>query len=233
MIYFDFNFFHIIMFNIKNQTVNIMPEIDSKLSPDFFKEKLEQSLTYQQYKDMVLTLAENKGTTGNDKSQSRIDNTKLSAVRMNRIDKTDSLNPETTAAFKELKKEYLWLVLTESWCGDSAQNIPYINMIAEISDNIELRFLFRDDNPELMDCCLTKGTRSIPKLIAIDKQNFTPIGLWGPRPAPAQNMMMEYKGKKHKEYADVQKDIAIWYTKDKGATIQIEFISLINEWENS
>lgn len=221
------------MFKIKNQTLNKMiEEISSSVTPEFFKEKIRESLTYKEYKDLVLTLAENKDTTGADKSQSRIDNTKLSAVRMTRIDKTTVLLPETLEAYKDIKNEYIWLVLTESWCGDSAQNIPVINMIAELSDKIKLRFLFRDENPELMDCCLTKGTRSIPKLIAVDKEAYRPIGLWGPRPAPAQNMMYEYKEKKHKEYADVQKDIAIWYTKDKGATLQKEFNALINDWEN-
>ena len=206
--------------------------ITESVTPEFFKEKFDKSLTYREYKDLVLTLSVGKATTGTDQSESRIANTKLSAARMTRIDKTMEILPEAVVAFSDLKKEYAWLVLTESWCGDSAQNIPVINKLAELSGAIDMRFLFRDENPELMDCCLTNGTKSIPKLIAVDKSTFTLLGTWGPRPAPAQNMMLEYKAKKHKAYEEVQLDIAVWYNKDKGVTLQKEFIELINDWEN-
>lgn len=220
-----------LIFEIKpNQS---MTEImTGTVTPEFFKDKFDKSLTYKEYKDLVLTLSANKGTTGTDQSESRIANTKLSAARMNRIDKTTDLLPDAKAAFADLKKEYAWLVLTESWCGDSAQNIPVINKLAELSGKIEMRFLFRDENPELMDCCLTNGTKSIPKLIAVDKNSFSLLGTWGPRPVPAQSMMLEYKAKKHKEYNEVQLDIAVWYNEDKGVTLQKEFIELINGWEN-
>jgi hypothetical protein len=203
-----------------------------EVTPEFFKEKFESSLSYNDYKDLVINLAENKSTTGTDQSDSRISNTRLNAARMKRIDKTVNVLTGAEDAFANLKKEYVWLVLTESWCGDSAQSIPVINMIAELSDAIEMGFVFRDENPELMDCCLTNGTKSIPKLIAVDKATYTLLGTWGPRPAPAQNMMLEYKEKKHKEYNEVQKDIALWYTKDNGITLQKELIELIKDWEN-
>jgi hypothetical protein len=206
--------------------------ITETVTPEFFKEKFEKSLTYSEYKDLVLKLSENKATTGADQSESRIANTRLNAARMKRIDKTTEMLTEAGEAFANLKKEYAWLVLTESWCGDSAQNIPVINKLAELSNAIQIRFLFRDENPELMECCLTNGTKSIPKLISVDSRTFNLLGTWGPRPAPAQNMMLEYKTKKHKAYEEVQRDIAVWYNEDKGVTLQKEFIELVNDWEN-
>lgn len=206
--------------------------ITDSVTPEFFKEKFDKSLTYGEYKDLVLALSAGKATTGTDQSESRIATTRLNAARMKRIDATMDILPEAADAFANLKNEYAWLVLTESWCGDSAQNIPIINKLAELSDKIDTRFLFRDENPELMGCCLTNGTKSIPKLIAVEKKTFTLLGTWGPRPAPAQNMMLEYKAKKHKAYEEVQLDIAVWYNEDKGATLQKEFIELINDWEN-
>ena len=204
-----------------------------EVTPAFFKSKFDNSLSYIEYKDLVLSLAANKDTTGDNKSEGRIFNTKLNSVRMNRLDKTIVILPGITKALLNLKKELVWLVLTESWCGDSAQNLPAINKIAELSDKIHLGFVFRDDNPELMDCCLTNGTRSIPKVICVNKEDYSLLGTWGPRPDPAQAMMREYKEKKHKEYDEVQQDIAIWYTNDKCVTIQNEFIALIKDWENS
>lgn len=204
-----------------------------EVTPGFFKSKFDNSLSYTEYKDLVLSLAANKDTTGDSKSEGRIFNTKLNSVRMNRLDKTVVILPEITETLLDLEKELVWLVLTESWCGDSAQNLPAINKIAELSDKVNLGFIFRDENPELMNCCLTNGTRSIPKLICVNKEDYSLLGIWGPRPDPAQSMMREYKAKKHKEYEEVQKDIAIWYTKDKCVTIQNEFIELIKDWENS
>ena len=203
-----------------------------EVTPEFFKSKFENSLSYPEYKELVLTLAANQDTTGDNKSESRIFNTKLNSVRMNRLDKTIEILPGINEVLSNLTKELVWLVLTESWCGDSAQNLPALNKIAELSDKIQMGFVFRDENPELMNCCLTNGTRSIPKLICVNKEDYSLLGTWGPRPDPAQAMMREYKAKKHKEYEEVQKDIAIWYTKDKCVTIQNEFIGLIKDWEN-
>src|ERR1700757_2287617 len=57
-----------------------------------------------------------------------------------------------------------WLVITEGWCGDAAFNIPTMALIEKaFPGKIELRFVLRDTNLELMDAYLTEGGRSIPK----------------------------------------------------------------------
>jgi hypothetical protein len=39
-----------------------------------------------------------------------------------------------------LNKSYIWLVLTESWCGDAAQILPILNKMAlESNKKIELQ----------------------------------------------------------------------------------------------
>ena len=42
---------------------------------------------------------------------------------------------------QNLEKEYTWLVISESWCGDAAQLLPIINKMAEISEKIDLRMV--------------------------------------------------------------------------------------------
>src|SRR5690606_41338451 len=88
---------------------------------------------------------------------------------MNRLDKTQKLFPEATEAVKKVSEKQLWLVLTESWCGDAAQNIPVLKKIADENPLIDFRLVLRDDNDELMQKYLTNGGRSIPKLIAISE----------------------------------------------------------------
>jgi hypothetical protein len=48
-----------------------------------------------------------------------------------------------------LKSEYIWLVISEGWCGDAAQLLPIINKMAVESGKIDLRIVLRDENEEL------------------------------------------------------------------------------------
>ncbi|BAU29831.1 thioredoxin-like protein [Aneurinibacillus soli] len=91
--------------------------------------------------------------------------------------------------FQEVaKRNWRGIVLTADWCGDAALCVPVLQRIAETS-NMELRFLIRDENLELMDQYLTNGTaRSIPIFIFID-QNGEEIKVWGPRSSEVQEMV--------------------------------------------
>ena len=61
--------------------------------------------------------------------------------------------------------------------------------------NIEVRFLLRDQNLELMDQYLTNGTaRAIPKYIFID-QNGNEVAVWGPRAPRIQQFVMDQREK--------------------------------------
>lgn len=89
-------------------------------NPKFFRNKFENALSYSEYKNLVLRLADERDTTGTEKSESRVNNTKLNAVRMKRWDNTIEILPGMVEITMDLKRDYAWLVLTESWCGDSA-----------------------------------------------------------------------------------------------------------------
>ncbi|MDQ7040403.1 MAG: thioredoxin family protein [Rhodothermus sp.] len=78
-----------------------------------------------------------------------------------------------------------WMVLTEDWCGDSAYSLPIIAEASRRNALIQLRILRRDENLDIMDLYLTRGARSIPKLVAFAEEG-TELFTWGPRPAEAQ-----------------------------------------------
>lgn len=81
------------------------------------------------------------------------------------------------------------IVLTEDWCGDAMLNNPVLLRVAEAA-NMEVRFILRDQNLELMDQYLTNGTsRAIPIFIFIDQEG-NEIGVWGPR-APEMQALVE------------------------------------------
>ncbi|MGG1574014.1 thioredoxin family protein [Fictibacillus sp. NRS-1165] len=80
-------------------------------------------------------------------------------------------------------------VLTADWCGDALLCVPIIQRIAEYA-GIELRFLVRDENLELMDQYLTNGTaRAIPKFIFMDQEG-NEKAVWGPRSPELQTLIM-------------------------------------------
>lgn len=101
--------------------------------------------------------------------------------------------PEDHALFQEVAKAgYKGIVLTADWCGDAALNVPVMQRISELCQ-IELRYLIRDDNLELMDQYLTNGTsRAIPIFIFIDATGKE-VSVWGPRSPEVQQMITELR----------------------------------------
>ncbi|PQJ76888.1 thioredoxin family protein [Polaribacter glomeratus] len=189
---------------------------------------LKNSLSYQEYLDLVKNLlAENK-STGPNQSEDLTNYSLLNSTRMKRLDKTIKITDETSAQIQKINEPTTWLVLTEGWCGDAAQNLPVINKMAALNNNITLKLVLRDENLDLMDLFLTNGGRAIPKLIALDKDNNV-IDTWGPRPAVATKLVTDYKAKHGALDAQLKEDLQVWYNKDKGISTQEDFIKLLQK----
>ena len=194
---------------------------------DIIKKSLQKTYTYQAYKDLVKTLLLEGKSTGPNQSEDLTNYSLLNDKRMKRLDKTIKILDDTKQFLKTIKSPQTWLVLTEGWCGDAAQNLPVIHKMAEVNSNINLQLVLRDENLELMDLFLTNGGRSIPKLIALDEE-LNILYTWGPRPQTATNMVLDYKTKHGSLDAQFKQDLQIWYNKDKGESIQNDFKELIN-----
>ena len=152
---------------------------------------------------------------------------RLNNHRMRRVLKTYSVSPELRYGVEQIREPQTWLVLSEDFCGDSAQSLPIISKMAELNPMISLRILSRDDHLDLMDRYLTSGKRGIPKLIVIDK-NFNEIFNWGPRPKEAAKVFIgSLESGKDKDEA--YKDLHTWYAKDRGKAIEAEFIEVLSQ----
>lgn len=191
---------------------------------------LANVLSYGQYRSLIDTLVAEGKTTGLIQKPVLVEYTALNVVRMNRLDKTTVLEADLRQALDALARPLLWLVLTEAWCPDSAHTVPVLAKAEEYSPRVSLKLLLRDENADLMDHFLTHGSRSIPKLICLDAETGEELGTWGPRPAPLQALVLEYKrdpqGVSHDDFlADVQR----WYAKNKTAGLQHELASLLKD----
>lgn len=198
-----------------------------------YKQIEEKAISYTEYRELSRILVHMGKTTGPDQSESMVNYTKLNQSRMDKWDKRAVLTEALGAKLAGLNKHYIWLTLTEAWCGDAAQSLSFIKLMAEASHNIEFCLVLRDDYPELINQYLTDGAKSIPKLICLDAENYEVLGTWGPRPEPAQKMLKEYKANPNKAQAEFYQEMHLWYAKDKGITLQEEFLNLLNNWEKS
>ena len=190
---------------------------------------LANSISYQEYRELVAAYANEGKTSGNTQTPDYINYTKLNESRMHRLDKTLQVIDEVKTYLENLHKEYIWLVLAETWCGDAAQVLPVIYKMAQVSDKIELRILLRDDNEAVMNLFLTNDTKSIPKLIILDKETGEVLTDFGPRPVEAKQLIMDYKATHGVVDETAKIELQKWYLANKGVAIQQEILALIKD----
>jgi hypothetical protein len=188
---------------------------------------LFNSHSYPEYRKRVSDLLLEGKSTGNEQSDDLTHYSTLNETRMNRLDKTMKITDENSLKLKSLKGEYIWLVISEGWCGDAAQILPIIHKMSEESGKIELKIVLRDENEALMNLFLTNKAKAIPIVIVIDKQTGDVLGNWGPRPKGAADFIKNYK----KEFGAIDEtaktDLQLWYLHDKGLSTQQELINLM------
>ena len=193
------------------------------------KKYIEKSMTFAEYIKLIDDLLLDGKTTGENQSEMMFNYGKLNRQRMHRLEKTVVIGESLKGKTQSARRKMIWLIITEGWCGDAAQNIPIIEKIAAESANIETRYILRDENLELMDVYLTNNARSIPKLIALDAKTLEEIGTWGPRPQAAMDYFYEMKAQ-GLEKPQMMENLQRWYLQDKEKSVQTEFENLFGKW---
>ena len=188
---------------------------------------LFKSHSYQEYRKIISDLLDEGKSTGKEQSEDLIHYSILNETRMNRLDKTIKITDEILSKLKSLKREYIWLVISEGWCGDAAQILPIINKMTLESDKIDLKIVLRDENEELMDLFLTNKAKSIPKLVIIDRETGSVVNHWGPRPKGAVNLIQNYKEQLGFIDETAKAELQMWYLHDKGISTQNEVIKMM------
>jgi thioredoxin-like negative regulator of GroEL len=196
-----------------------------------WKSVINKALAYSEFIDLIHQLFDAGKVTGNEQSANRLEATKINLQRIKRLNKTAIVNSSLSSKLASLKSQQVWILFVEGWCGDVAQNVPVIEKIALASNGlIQTKYLLRDENLELFDHFLTNGTRSIPKLIAISGEENDIIFEWGPRPKLIQDWyknLLSTITESEKEEAKLK--LHQYYTENKGAALQDEFLQLLND----
>ena len=184
-------------------------------------------LSYNEYYELTKKEIEktNPGQlTGDEKKQ--FEDKKLNLHRMTRIEKHYSVSEELKNLILQVDKPQIWMIISETWCGDSAQNIPFIAKIAAVNPRIEIKIVMRDSNPDVMDLYLTNGTRSIPILVAFDESGEE-LFRWGPRPDEAKKLFEDLKTAGIEKAVRLEK-LHLWYGRNRGAALESEIKKLVS-----
>lgn len=197
-------------------------------------QKPPRVFNYESYKSLLKELLECRKSTGEEQSMDRLQASKLNVSRIKRGDKNYQASAKMVEAMGNVKRKMVWVLLLEGWCGDGAQCVPMIAKAAELSPQVELRILLRDENPELMDAHLTNGGRAIPYLICYDLDSGKELGAWGPRPQELIALIQRVK----LNNPNIEKPLLLhaihkWYAEDKGQSIDRELSELVADWSVS
>ncbi len=186
---------------------------------------LDGSISSEEYESLLNQYAE-EGKTSGKQNEDLVYYTKLNAQRSRRVAKTVEVNADLRARIQEIQGPAQWLLITETWCGDAANSVPILSKALESNPHIDLRIVLRDENPDLMDHFMTNGGRSIPKLIALDK-DLNVLFTWGPRPQELQKMYDDWRFSEDSDklpFKEYQVVMQKWYNQNKGEDLQKELL---------
>ena len=196
-------------------------------TPVLTPEQLAAAYSYAAYRQLIDDLLAEGKTTGPQQTPELTEYTTLNVQRMHRLDKTVKVQPALAAAAAGLQGQYIWLLITEGWCGDAAQIVPVVEAVAQASQgHLTTRYVLRDEHPALIDQYLTGTSRAIPKLVVLDADTLAEITHWGPRPVPARELVQRLKaeGMPHDDFI---RELHTWYAHDRTQTTQNELLALV------
>ena len=121
------------------------------MNQEFHKAKFEEALAYNSYMDV-----------SEEKERLR-----WQAV-LERVILTDAQKQLLGGFTRKMNV----LCMSGIWCGDCVRQGPMLHRIAEASDVIDLRFLDRDENPDLQDRLRILGGMRVPVVIFLSEDFF-------------------------------------------------------------
>lgn len=188
---------------------------------------LRKSMDYAAYREAMARQVREGRTSGLNQDESLVGYTRLNHQRMKRWEKRFRPDEALANKLRDLQSRMVWLVLTESWCGDAAPVLPVMRAFELQSVNLSLRIAARDDHPELMDRFRTDGALAIPKLLVLDADSLEVVGQWGPRPEEPMQMVRAYKAEHGGLSAEFRESLQQWYNTDGGRAIARELEELL------
>lgn len=186
------------------------------------KNSIHQSMDYQSFKSIVNEIAHEND---HPKQHVHLSNLEMMNQQENEIEIPQSVIEQ----IKHLKNDVLWMVIGESWCPDTARNLPIIYKMSLFNDLIELKIVLRDQNKDFMNLFLTNGGQAIFKLIQFSPE-LEVKNTWGPRPSQATEKVMSYKSKHGQLTTDFKSKLKVWCDDNKGQNTISDLYTMLMEF---
>jgi Thioredoxin len=186
---------------------------------------IHRVMTFHEYLTCIEDLFHQGLATGNHQGEDYLEYTKMNLQRMHRWEKTYHPSEAMLESLSRIQHNQRWYIITEGWCGDSAQNLVAIEHIASSSPFVSTHYLFRDENPAWIERFHTEGAHSIPKVIMVNDAEEV-ISTWGPRPSGAAQAIVEWKTQ-DLPLATWKPLLHKWYADDKQHALERDFMQII------
>lgn len=132
---------------------------------------------------------------------------------------------DLVARARSLEGRWRLLAIAEDWCSDSVNTIPFLALLAESSDAIDLRVVDSAAAREIMDAYRTPDDRTATPTVLVLDRDHTEVGCWVERPSKLQTWAIEIRPTLEDEEFLTRK--MAWYENDAGRSTIREVLERI------
>jgi hypothetical protein len=137
-----------------------------------------------------------------------------------------TLEPAVAGFLAALPRPAHVVAIAEDWCGDVVRHVPVLQRMAEAGPNLNVRYISREQHPEVFIRFLTNGGEAIPKFIFLSDR-FVECGSWGPMPEGCRELIA--RGKACGEVAAARKKVSARYQLDPACReVVAELLALVD-----
>lgn len=124
---------------------------------------------------------------------------------------TLALEPTVAGQLAALPRPVHVVAIAEDWCGDVVRHVPVLQRMAEAAPLLKVRYISREQHPQVFLRFLTNGGEAIPKFIFLSDR-FVECGSWGPMPEGCRELIA--RGKACGDVAAARRKVSARYEKD-------------------
>ena len=121
------------------------------------------------------------------------------------------LEPQVAAHLAGLPRAVHVVAIAEDWCGDVVRHVPVLQRMGEAGNNLKVRYISREQHPQVFVRFLTNGGEAIPKFIFLS-ESFVECGSWGPMPEACRELVA--RGKACGDVAAARRKVSTLYAQD-------------------
>ena len=121
------------------------------------------------------------------------------------------LDAMTVGLLDEIPRNVYVVAIAEDWCGDVVRHVPVLQKLCESGPNLHVRYVTREQHPEVFKRFLTNGGEAIPKFVFLSS-DWVECGNWGPMAENGKRLIA--RGKAAGDVGTARKKVGLLYESD-------------------